>query len=51
MGTTLLGPVNHGNYQLWWIPWLAMILASCVGPFLAVREAWTPAPAAGPADG
>jgi hypothetical protein len=43
MGTTLLGPVNHGNYQLWWIPWLAIVLASCVGPFLAVREAWTPA--------
>jgi hypothetical protein len=50
MGTTLLGPVNHGNYQLWWIPWLAIVLASCVGPFLAVREEWTPAGAAGPAD-
>jgi hypothetical protein len=43
MGTTLLGPVDHGNYQLWWIPWLAIVLASCVGPFLDVREAWTPA--------
>ena len=42
MGTTLLGPVNHGNYQLWWIPWLAIVLASCAGPFLSVREAWTP---------
>ncbi len=23
---TLLGPVNHGNYQLWWIPWMAAVL-------------------------
>jgi hypothetical protein len=45
MGTTLLGPINHGNYQLWWIPWLAIVLASCVGPFLAVRERWIPAAA------
>jgi uncharacterized membrane protein len=42
MGTTLLGPINHGNYQLWWIPWLAVVLASCGGPFLAVRETWEP---------
>jgi hypothetical protein len=26
---TLLGPVNHGNYQLWWIPWFAVVLAAC----------------------
>jgi hypothetical protein len=36
IGTTLLGPVNHGNYQLWWIPWLSIVLASSVGPFLAL---------------
>jgi hypothetical protein len=50
MGTTLLGPINHGNYQLWWIPWLAIVLASCVGPFLAVRQTWAPASVARLAD-
>ncbi|MCX6543390.1 MAG: hypothetical protein NTV05_03130 [Acidobacteria bacterium] len=37
MGTTLLGPVDHGNYQLWWIPWLSILFASSVGPFLVVK--------------
>jgi hypothetical protein len=50
MGTTLLGPVNHGNYQLWWIPWLAIVLASGVAPFLAVRDRPIPAAATGLGD-
>jgi hypothetical protein len=35
---------------LWWIPWLTIVLASCVEPFLAVRQTWEPASVARLAD-
>ncbi len=34
---TLLGPVNHGNYQLWWLPWFAVVLGSSLAVFLEPR--------------
>jgi hypothetical protein len=34
VGLTLLGPVNHGNYQLWWIPWTSVVLAFSLGVYL-----------------
>jgi hypothetical protein len=34
VGMTLLGPANHGNYQLWWIPWMSVVLAFSLGVYL-----------------
>jgi hypothetical protein len=31
---TLLGPVNHGNYQLWWLPWFAVVLGFSLAVYL-----------------
>jgi hypothetical protein len=38
VGMTLLGPVNHGNYQLWWIPWFAIVLAFSLGVYVFPPE-------------
>jgi hypothetical protein len=34
VGLTLLGPANHGNYQLWWLPWFSIVLAATLASFL-----------------
>jgi hypothetical protein len=34
VGLTLLGPANHGNYQLWWLPWFSIVLATSLAAFL-----------------
>lgn len=31
---TLLGPVNHTNYQIWWIGWMSVVLACGVSVYL-----------------
>jgi hypothetical protein len=36
---TLLGPVNHGNYQLWWLPWFSAILGVSLAVYLHPRAA------------
>ncbi len=28
VGLTVLGPANHGNYQLWWLPWFSIVLGT-----------------------
>ncbi len=28
IGLTVLGPANHGNYQLWWLPWFSIVLGA-----------------------
>ncbi len=38
VGMTLLGPVNHGNYQLWWIPWFSIVLGGALGVYLYAPE-------------
>jgi hypothetical protein len=34
VGLTLLGPANHGNYQLWWLPWFSIFFGSSLAAFL-----------------
>ncbi len=34
VGLTLLGPANHGNYQLWWLPWFAILFGSSLAAFM-----------------
>ena len=43
VGLTLLGPANHGNYQLWWLPWFSIVLATTLGAFLGSPAASPPA--------
>jgi hypothetical protein len=41
VGLILLDPANHGNYQLWWLPWFSIVLATSLAAFLgspAVRS-------------
>jgi hypothetical protein len=35
VGLTLLGPANHGNYQLWWLPWFSIVLGTSLAVFLS----------------
>jgi hypothetical protein len=35
VGLTLLGPANHGNYQLWWLPWFCIVLGTSLATFLS----------------
>lgn len=36
---TLLGPVNHGNYQLWWLPWFSVVLGVSLAALLGIERA------------
>jgi hypothetical protein len=47
VGLTLLGPANHGNYQLWWLPWFSIVLGASLAALLSPPGA--PWPRSGPA--
>jgi len=42
VGLTLLGPANHGNYQLWWLPWFSIVLGVSLAAFLSPPAALAP---------